>query len=92
MEADLWYSRVQILAKDIRHRLMQGVACALVGIDIDVAERAEWAQVVHASYVVVVDMSKKHAVDFTERDSERLLTEVGSAVYQDASGVGLEQG
>ena len=70
---------------------MEGLDGFLVGIDVDVAEGAEAAEVVDASHVVVVDVGEEHAIEFPEGPVHELHADVGSAVDEDACGFGLEQ-
>ena len=91
VQADGRHAGIAILGKAVGQHLQQSFAGNGVGIDIDFAELAIRAYVVHASHVVVMGMGNEYAVDASERLWQNLLAEVGSAVYEQPRGVGLDK-
>ena len=80
-----------MFTEDVRHSLMEVFCNRFVGIDIDIAEPMEWAQVIQSTNMVVVDMGEEHAIEFAEGHVEHLLSEIRSAVDEHSGGVGLDE-
>ena len=91
MQIEARNTRIEFFGEAIRHRNAQGGSRRGVGIDVDVAENAKTAQVVHSSHVVVVDVGEQHAVDFPKRQRHQLHPNVGTAVDEQARRVGFQQ-
>ena len=84
-------ARIEFFGEAIRHRDAQRVGGSLVGIDVDVAENAETAQVVEAGHVVVVDVGEENAVELPKRQRHQLHPNVGAAVDEQARRVAFQQ-
>lgn len=84
-------TRIAILSETIRHGLHQSAACQFVGIDIHLTKLTERTQVVDAAYVVVMNMSKQHGINFPEGLGEHLLAEVGARINQYSRILGFYQ-
>lgn len=82
---------VLVNGETIGNALMERAATDVVSVDIDVAETAIGAQVVHPSDMVVVGMGDEHSVNLPERLLQKLLAEVGTAVDKQPGTVGLHQ-
>ncbi len=86
------HAGIEMLGKDVWHRRVETVNSLTVGIDRDVAEGAEGAEVVKTPYMVVVDVRQQDTVDAPERLAQHLLADVGAAVYENACRGRLDKG
>ena len=91
VQLDGGHAGIAVLSKAVRQHLEHTLTCQRVGIDIDFAELAIRADVVHASHVVVVGMGDEDAVNLAEGLRHDLLSEVRPAVDEQACGLRLNE-
>ena len=85
------HSGIAVFCKAVRQHLKQSLAGIGVGIDVNLSKLTVRTQVVHASHVVIVGMRHQHPVNLPERLWQYLLTEVWSAVNEQAGALRLQQ-
>lgn len=93
-EVDGWHSRVALLQRReaVWDAFEEVVGTELLGIDIDIAEDAVWAQVVESTHMVVVLMGDEYGIEAAKLHAEHLLTEVGTAVDEYAAVIDIDEG
>ena len=79
-ETDIWHTGILMLYKTVGHVVTDIGSGGGVGVDIDVAEDAERAKVVHTADMVVVMMGDKDGINLAEFQRQHLLTEVWTTV------------
>ena len=84
VQKDGGHARIAMLGKTVGQHLEQSAAGRGVGIDIDFAKLAVGTHIVHTAHVVVVGMGDEDAVNAPEGQWHDLLTEVGTAVNEQA--------
>ena len=84
-------ARIAVLGKTIWQHLQHTLASQRICINIDFAELTVGSDVIHAAHVVVVGVGDKDAVYLSEGLRHNLLSEVRSAVYEQARGLRFDE-
>ena len=84
MEMQARHAGIEMLGKDVWHRLVKAADGLPIGINRYVAESAEGPQVVQTAHMVVVYVCQQNAVDAPEIFAQHLLADVRAAVNQNA--------
>ena len=82
MKSQLRDTRIVEMCKAVGQSSVQTIGDLFLCVDADWFVQAVWAKVFDASDVVVVDVCNKDSIDAPIGCSENLLTEVGTAIYQ----------
>ena len=84
-EVDGWHTRIAFVfgCEAVGDALNEMVGTKFLCIDIDIAENAVRAKVIKTAYVVVMLVGYQHSIKRLEVYAQHLLTEVGTAIYED---------
>ena len=55
-----------------------------IAIDIDITKLTETSQIVDTTHMVVMDMRNQHTIQLAERNTQKLLTDIRTSIYQNA--------
>ena len=55
-----------------------------IAIDIDITKLTETSQIVDTTHMVVMDMRNQHTIQLAERNTQELLTDIRTCIYQNA--------
>lgn len=84
VEREMWHAGVEMTPKTVEHVVLEALAGIGIGKYIDRSEGAERAHIINPGHMVVMNVGDENAVYFTEREGENLLSEIGTAVNQNA--------